>query len=90
MRFWPAERYASDWMYAKVRITRSLPEVPKGTSGVIVAWRNGWPVVLFSTKVNSDPIDVVDLTKDREAVWVPCRLDDLERLELKSHAEVCC
>ena len=79
MRFWPAERYAAEWMYAKVRITRSLPEVAKGSQGVVAEWRNGQPVVLFSAKINGDPVDVVELTKDREAIWLPCRLDDLEK-----------
>jgi hypothetical protein len=80
MKFWPAEKYARDWMYAKVRLTKDLPTAPKDSLGMIVEWRNGWPVVLFSPKVNGAPVDVVELTKERDALWLPCRLDDLEKV----------
>ena len=81
MKFWPAEQYASNWMYTKVRLVREKPPLPEGARGIVVEWRNGWPVVLFSDLVNGEPVDVVELTKDRNATWLPVRLDDLEKCE---------
>lgn len=85
MKFWSPERHAEKWMYSKVQLTRRQPSIPEGMEGVVVEWRNGWPVVLFSSKINGlIPLtqkDILDLTKDREAIWLPCRLNDLEKVE---------
>ena len=80
MKFWPEKRFASQWLNKKVRLTREHPPMPKGSLGIVVEWRNGWPVVLFSEQINGDDVNIIELTKDRDAAWLPVRLDNLEKV----------
>jgi hypothetical protein len=80
MRFWPEQKYSEEWMYKKVRLAAGIPEMAAGSKGVVVGWRNGWPQVLFSSKIDETPVDVIELTKDREGTWLSVRLDDLEKI----------